>query len=455
VNPEHRETRLALSEAYRSLGKVEQALQVLPSSEVSLQVNVVAGKEEEEEFINWDGLNDLFTKVIGVGIEIESGSGNEDDQDEEEDLYEEDSVYIEGSEGASETRQRPKLRFGPERQRRLNRSKRPVLRELSTQQKTALRQNYDALMQQSDLQAADDILKTFSDSTEHFRESSKASVNSGKRRTIHGLDDEEWSRGLLKVICLQAADCCRRNAMGVEWDRLIRILKTILALKMKENSLQWRVLGLLLAGRANRWDFAIECIKYLIANGSSTMVFLLPGVYMHRSSEFLTAFYHPVAFRFLGRLNARIRRSNPGLLVVLGHQSLATHNYEEAARLYFEAARLEPRWRFLKLCLGNALLSRSLQRTCSNQLARLLQALTYFVQYHREGSGNDAQDDFNLARAFHQIGFMQEAIKFYTRCINNSTSSSTRSIQSLAKYNLSRLYLHCGSPGMARLVLSS
>ena len=100
VEPEHRATRLALSEAYRSIGRVEKALQILPS-----EMEIPAGKPDEE-FINWTGLDELFGKIIGVGIERFTEDGITSDIPEESDS------------DSSDAETRNKLRFGPERTRR-------------------------------------------------------------------------------------------------------------------------------------------------------------------------------------------------------------------------------------------------------------------------------------------------------------------------------------------------
>ena len=104
------------------------------------------------------------------------------------------------------------------------------------------------------------------------------------------LEPEEWSAALLKVLILQAGRCRNKN----EWDRLIRIYKNILSanLRVIEVSVKWRVVGLLLAEKAERWDdLMIETLKNLIGklrecNGIS----LLPGILLTRSAALLTAF---------------------------------------------------------------------------------------------------------------------------------------------------------------------
>ena len=78
------------------------------------------------------------------------------------------------------------------------------------------------------------------------------------------------------------------------------------------------------------------------------------------------------------RLNRRWMQGKRAVIAAPRHQSLETQNYEEAVKMYWRALNLCPQWRFVKLCIGNALLGRAFQRTCSNQLATLAQTVGYF-----------------------------------------------------------------------------
>lgn len=431
VEPEHKATRLALSEAYRSLGQVEQALQVLPP------VSSVEGTSEEvggpvEEFINWKGLDELFTKIIGIGIEAKT----------EDSFEEEDVESVSDSDSEIYTQTRNKLRFGPERQKRAaNRNKKLLPQNIS------LRSYYENLMRRDDRRAGETLLQYFSDNVEYFR-------RDGGREGTGGLGAEEWSEALLKVLIMQSKEFAQISHVGKnEWNRLVRVLKNILGSNLRVESVKWRVFGLILGEKTGKWDdFMIENVRSLIYLNTNGMTALISSGYLHKSPEFLASFYHPITFRSLNRLNRRLMQLNPALLVLLGHQSLETLNFEEAARMYLKAAEIVPQWRFLRMCVGNALLSRAFQRTCSNQLARLMQAIGYFLSYI-EGSTEDdiemGQRWFNVGRAFHQAGFLSQAVQFYEK----SLGSGCNWIARLAKYNLSRLYLQSGSPGMARALL--
>jgi tetratricopeptide (TPR) repeat protein len=119
------------------------------------------------------------------------------------------------------------------------------------------------------------------------------------------------------------------------------------------------------------------------------------------------------------------------LLLALGHQSLATHNYDEAARHYWQASLVAPGSAFVSLCLGSALLGRSFQRTCPNQPAKLVEAMAHFKKCVQL-SGGSVRSRFNLARALQVAGMRGEAVRVY-REIEEEFAP--------ARYNLSRLLM--------------
>ena len=447
----------------------------------------IEGGEEKpgsEGFIDWSGVDDLFIKVIGVGLNCEAK--NDSDNDDYEGDLDNDSVYS-GDSGGDSSKDRAKsssntkksggknvksrtninnnssstsisIRFGPERQKRLNNHRRGF------NSFPQLRSALESLERDGDMEAGSVLLRHFSE-----RDASMGELTS-----------EEWSRALFKVIVLQASELCRGECEQLAWQRLIRVYRSI---QMRNEPVEWRLLGVILAKRLLNRDVSdellIESIKALLSRSPEyPVVALLSSVYLR--GPFVRAFHHPITFRFLSRLHHRrpSHRDDPVVLVLLGHQSLVTQNYDEAARMYSRALIVKPEWRwFLLLCVGNALLGRAFQRTCPNQPAKLFQAIIHFfahlnvfndsndhpcvngspcvnVSPYVNGSNpldlNNAffiQAQFNVARALHQAGFLSQAIKFYQACLND------RLLNQMARYNLSRIYLQTGAPAMARKIM--
>ena len=131
------------------------------------------------------------------------------------------------------------------------------------------------------------------------------------------------------------------------------------------------------------------------------------------------------------RKQAALPQGSFALHLVLGHQSLTTHNYEEAARQYWQAAVLAPRNAFVHLCVGNALLWRAFQRTCLNQPAKLAESLTFFLRA-AELSAGSVRAKYNLGRALQMAGFRGEAVRVYREIADEFVP---------ARYNLSRLLM--------------
>ena len=86
----------------------------------------------------------------------------------------------------------------------------------------------------------------------------------------------------------------------------------------------------------------------------------------------------------------------------------------------------------LDLSIGLAYLHRAMQRQADNRHTMILQAMTYIFQYYRtyneksdkyggrDGATMRQAAEYNVGRAFHQIGLLTFAIQYYERAIGIS-----------------------------------
>lgn len=86
----------------------------------------------------------------------------------------------------------------------------------------------------------------------------------------------------------------------------------------------------------------------------------------------------------------------------------------------------------LELSIGLAYLHRSMQRQVNNRHVSVLQAMTFIFQYYRlqytkseKYDGVDCatirqQAEYNVARAFHQVGLESFAVKYYGNALKIS-----------------------------------
>lgn len=69
-------------------------------------------------------------------------------------------------------------------------------------------------------------------------------------------------------------------------------------------------------------------------------------------------------------------------------------------------------------------------------------------------SNESEEANYNIARAFHQIGILDLAIPFYQKVLSTpEKSSGEESLKREAAYNLSLIYRECGSIELANSVL--
>jgi general transcription factor 3C polypeptide 3 (transcription factor C subunit 4) len=86
----------------------------------------------------------------------------------------------------------------------------------------------------------------------------------------------------------------------------------------------------------------------------------------------------------------------------------------------------------IEFSIGLAYLHRSMQRQADNRHVLILQAMTFIFQYYRgyyakshefervSGAAMRQQAEYNVARAFHQVGLFTFAVKYYETAIGIS-----------------------------------
>ena len=119
----------------------------------------------------------------------------------------------------------------------------------------------------------------------------------------------------------------------------------------------------------------------------------------------------------------------------------------------------------LELSIGLAYLHRAMQRQADNRHIMVLQALTYIFQYYhmyrersqkyagRAGAAMRQAAEYNVGRAFHQIGLFTFAIRYYERTIGISEEFGglgRRDMVFEAAHNLNLIYALSGNLQAAR-----
>lgn len=294
VTPEHRQARAALFETYRSMGKADLALQMLPS--VAVEETETTPTGTRDRYIDWPAVSDLFVRVIGVGLDLTDGQDGQDERERERDWRAPDETSDSDSDYSDTTqvsRKRRPLRFGPERLRRLRSSRLrrlPPLEYDATQQ-AVIRSHYDALVSSDSLASGLHLLRDFAANDLFFDAQRTERPVQYSLGALHGLRVDEWSRALQRTIQLHAAG-------SGDWDGILRVLKRLVQKSIllvssasRNESMHWRLLQLLVAVRAEQWSVVLKAIRWFMsAHSAAPAVFLLSNLLLQRYARFPCSF---------------------------------------------------------------------------------------------------------------------------------------------------------------------
>ncbi|CCJ29755.1 unnamed protein product [Pneumocystis jirovecii] len=152
---------------------------------------------------------------------------------------------------------------------------------------------------------------------------------------------------------------------------------------------------------------------------------------------------------------------NVVLLVSYGHVMIGSRSYVQALHYYGRAYALAPSDPLISLSIGMAYLHRAMQRQSNNRQYQILQGMTFLFQYYelRKSMGvyEHQEAEFNIARAFHQLGLAHFAVPYYERVLSLVTSDFNEyvyfDLRRHAAYNLSLIYVASGNATYARSLI--
>jgi general transcription factor 3C polypeptide 3 (transcription factor C subunit 4) len=132
---------------------------------------------------------------------------------------------------------------------------------------------------------------------------------------------------------------------------------------------------------------------------------------------------------------------------------------------YFRARELGVKDPLLEFSIGVAYLHRAMQRQADNRHILILQGMTFIFQYYRsyyersysypdkEGAAMRQQAEYNVGRAFHQLGLTTYAIWYYEKVIRISDEMGGLGLRDLVYegvHNLCLIYAMAGNMAAAK-----
>ncbi|CAG8571855.1 4215_t:CDS:10, partial [Scutellospora calospora] len=109
-------------------------------------------------------------------------------------------------------------------------------------------------------------------------------------------------------------------------------------------------------------------------------------------------------------------KSNDALLALYGHILACARSYIGAIGYYARAYAENPKDPAISLSIGLAYLHRAMQRQTDNRHMQIMQGFTFLYNYY-ELKARNQEAEYNLGRAFHQLGLTHLAVPHYKKAL--------------------------------------
>eukprot|EP00850_Spirogloea_muscicola_P009520 SM000053S17477 [mRNA] locus=s53:596285:603110:+ [translate_table: standard] len=119
--------------------------------------------------------------------------------------------------------------------------------------------------------------------------------------------------------------------------------------------------------------------------------------------------------KFVQHVLGRVPDCIPAL-VLLAHHYAALGHFQTALRYYLKAYRLQPSQPLLSLCIGVALVNLVGTVRLLNRNQAVLQAFAFLYKYEQL-TAKSQESQYNLGRAYHQLGLVHLAVPYYERAL--------------------------------------
>eukprot|EP00246_Nothoceros_aenigmaticus_P003425 TRINITY_DN14585_c0_g1_i2.p1 TRINITY_DN14585_c0_g1~~TRINITY_DN14585_c0_g1_i2.p1 ORF type:complete len:363 (-),score=47.56 TRINITY_DN14585_c0_g1_i2:149-1174(-) len=184
----------------------------------------------------------------------------------------------------------------------------------------------------------------------------------------------------------------------------------------KERRDELRCLGAQIAYKTRDPKHGYDCVRYMVQQKPY-------------SNDMWNCYYQVISRGIMNRTEGRVPKHNKFMLqmrskypdcvpamMIYGHQFAMISQPQGALREYLQAYKFQPDNPFVCLCIGVAFVNLSLGFRLSNRNQTLLQGFTFLYQYQRL-SKYSQESYYNVARAFHHVGFTHLAVLYYEKVL--------------------------------------
>lgn len=138
-------------------------------------------------------------------------------------------------------------------------------------------------------------------------------------------------------------------------------------------------------------------------------------------------------------------------IILYGHLQIQCGQTRRAVKPYYYAYLQEQDNPFTCLYVGISCIGISMNKNNENRHRIVLLGFSFMLKY-LELSKHNAEANYNVGRAFHQLGLTHHAIQYYYNVLNDVKiySKSSRDYKKPAAYNLSLIFKASGANDLAR-----
>lgn len=144
-----------------------------------------------------------------------------------------------------------------------------------------------------------------------------------------------------------------------------------------------------------------------------------------------------------------IWKSKIQALMIYGHIMNCATSYNPAFAHYIRAFALGPEDPSINFSIGLSLLHKCMTRICPNRHLTFSQSLAFLLRYSNLAKQPKTLIQYNLGRAFHQVGLLNLAVTYYHRAIEAADSDHLLE----AAYNLHLIYINTNAHELAKDIM--
>ncbi|KYQ89004.1 transcription factor IIIC-gamma subunit [Tieghemostelium lacteum] len=267
------------------------------------------------------------------------------------------------------------------------------------------------------------------DGNEYYREMLKHNKNPPFAEI---LDEEEYFRLALDTVKLYSYFGRSNEACS-----LLSYIQRNVKFTNHLNSHQLKYLFVGMACEAENYMLAFKSVKYVCRlKPYSNMIWNL----FNRIISNYGGSSYPSQNRFLTVLALEFPRSIP-ISIIIGNSNRISGNSNAALYEYFRAFKYQPDEPLIHLLVGTLILSNVMNRRIANRHKLAITAFAFIYKYKSLRINEHQEINYNLARAFHQLGIYYLAVHHYQLVLADTTDTNDQfSLKKESAFNLSLIY---------------